>query len=59
MEWGGEARLTAEVTPAAIPMGGVLGTFFHDGGGPPHECVGAHGARKRENRYFHENNGIW
>jgi len=52
LEWGGEARLTAEVTPGATPMGGVLGTFFRRRGGPPHECVGARGARKREKSLF-------
>ena len=53
LEWGGEARLTAEVTPGATPMGGVWGNFVRRRrGGPPHECVGPRGARKREKSLF-------
>ena len=52
LEWGGEARLTAEVTPGATPMGGVLGTFFRDGGGPPHGCSRPHGVREPEKSLF-------
>ena len=57
LEWGGEARLTAEVTPGATPMGGVWGTFFRDddGGVPPMSVPGPAAPGNAESRYFHEN----